>query len=89
MIQKIEPEHTFSYTWNPYAVDASKDYVTEEEPTLVVFTLEATKTGTRLKVVESGFDKIPAYRRAEAFRMNSGGWAAQLENIKRYVEPQA
>ena len=45
-VQKIEPEHLFSYTWHPYAKDAAKDY-SEEEPTLVVFTLEATNTGTR------------------------------------------
>ncbi len=87
-VRRIEPEHHFSYTWHPYAKDADKDY-SVEEPTLVEFTLEATKTGTRLKVVESGFDKVPAYRRDEAFRMNSGGWAAQLENIKRYVEQKA
>jgi uncharacterized protein YndB with AHSA1/START domain len=87
-VQKIEPERFFSYTWHPYANDADRDY-SVEEPTLVEFTLEATKTGTRLKVVESGFDKVPAYRRDEAFRMNSGGWAAQMENIKRYVEQKA
>jgi uncharacterized protein YndB with AHSA1/START domain len=88
-IQKMEPERLFAYTWHPYALDASKDYEKEEEPTLVEFTLEETKTGTRLKVVESGFDKVPAYRRDEAFRMNTGGWAAQMENIRRYVEQKA
>jgi hypothetical protein len=41
--------------------------------------------GTRLTVVESGFDRIPAARRAEAFRMNEGGWAEQLLNIERHV----
>lgn len=88
VVQKIEPERLFSYTWHPYAIDASKDY-SDETPTLVEFTLEATDTGTRLKVVESGFAKIPAHRRDEAFRMNSGGWAAQMENIARYVEQKA
>ena len=39
-----------------------------------------------LKVVESGFDKLPASRRAEAFRMNSGGWEGQMRNIAKYVE---
>ncbi len=39
----------------------------------------------RLRVVESGFDRIPLARRAEAFRMNDAGWAEQLENIARYV----
>jgi hypothetical protein len=36
--------------------------------------------------VESGFDRIPAARRAEAFRMNDGGWTAQVQNIARHVE---
>jgi uncharacterized protein YndB with AHSA1/START domain len=84
-IQKIEPERYFSYTWNPYAVEKDKDY-SDETPTLVEFTLEATPTGTQLKVVETGFSKLPAYRRDEAFRMNSGGWTFQAENIARYVE---
>jgi hypothetical protein len=35
--------------------------------------------------VESGFDKRPIARRAEAFRMNEGGWAEQIKNIERYV----
>jgi hypothetical protein len=41
--------------------------------------------GTQLRVVESGFEGIPLARRAEALRMNDDGWAAQLENIERYV----
>lgn len=41
--------------------------------------------GTRLTVTESGFDRIPVTRRAEAFRMNDQGWAGQLKNIERYV----
>jgi uncharacterized protein YndB with AHSA1/START domain len=88
VIQKIEPERLFSYTWHPAAVEKGKDY-SDETPTLVEFTLEPTPGGTRLKVVESGFSKIPAHRRDEAFRMNSGGWAFQMENIARYVEQKA
>ena len=45
-----------------------------------------TSAGTRLRVVESGFDKIPGNRRAEAFRMNDGGWSAQLDNIARHLD---
>ncbi|MGA8939335.1 MAG: SRPBCC family protein, partial [Acidobacteriaceae bacterium] len=83
-VQKIEPEHTFSFTWHPYAIDPAVDY-SAETPTLVEFTLEPISTGTRLTVTESGFDHIPAHRRAEAFRMNSNGWAAQITNIQTYV----
>lgn len=88
VVQKIEPERVFSYTWHPYAIDATKDY-SDEAPTLVEFTLEPTSSGTRLTVVESGFSKIPAARRDDAFRANTGGWAIQVENIARYVEQKA
>jgi len=84
VIQKIEPQHLFSFTWHPYAIDPSHDY-SGEPSTLVEFRLEAIATGTRLSVTESGFDKIPAHRRAEAFRMNDNGWSQQLENIKIHV----
>lgn len=84
VVQKMEPERYFSFTWHPYAVDPEQDY-SNEPPTLVEFTLEPTGTGTLLRVVESGFDKIPAKRRNEAFRMNEGGWSAQIENIARHV----
>jgi hypothetical protein len=53
--------------------------------TLVEFTLEDVPGGTRLTIVESGFDKIPLARRAEAFRMNEGGWTEQMQNIERHV----
>ena len=84
VVQKMEPERFFSFTWHPYAVDPKVDY-SKETPTLVEFTLEKTANGTLLKVVESGFDKIPADRRQEAFRMNDGGWAGQIKNIETYV----
>jgi len=84
-IGKIQPETHFSYRWHPYAVNPEIDY-TQEPPTEVVFTLRETEQGTLLRVVESGFDQVPAYRREEAFRMNSGGWEGQFENIQEYVE---
>jgi uncharacterized protein YndB with AHSA1/START domain len=85
VVQTMEPERLFSFTWHPYAVDPKTDY-SGEPPTLVEFTLEKIPTGTRLRVVESGFDKLPANRRDEAFRMNEGGWSAQTGNIARHVE---
>lgn len=87
-IQKMDPERYFSFTWRPYAVDSNRDY-SAETPTLVEFTLERTAKGTLLKTVESGFDKIPADRRAEAIRMNTGGWEEQMGNIARHVRQAA
>lgn len=84
VVQKMEPERLFSFTWHPYAVDPKQDY-SQEPPTLVEFRLEKTIDGTSLVVTESGFDKIPSGRRLEAFRMNDGGWAEQMKNIATYV----
>jgi uncharacterized protein YndB with AHSA1/START domain len=84
VVQKIEPERLFSFTWHPYAVNPKIDY-SIETPTLVEFRLEKTKNGTLLLLTESGFDKIPIDRRLEAFRMNDGGWTEQMKNIEKHV----
>jgi uncharacterized protein YndB with AHSA1/START domain len=84
-IERIEPERYFSFRWIPYGIDAEAD--TANEPTtLVEFRLEAVSEGTLLTIVESGFDRVPAHRRERAYRMNEGGWAAQAENIRKYVD---
>jgi uncharacterized protein YndB with AHSA1/START domain len=84
VVTVMEPERLFSFTWHPYAIDPKVDYSAEPQ-TLVEFRLEKTAQGTLLTVTESGFDKIPAGRRPEAFRMNENGWAQQMKNIERYV----
>lgn len=83
-VERVEPERVLAFRWHPYAVDPAVDY-SNEPTTLVVFELADAPGGTLLKLVESGFDAIPAARRAEAFRMNSGGWDAQMQNIARHV----
>ena len=83
-IERIDPMRYFAYRWHPYAVDPATDY-SAEPTTLVEFRLEETKDGTALTITESGFDRIPLARRAEAFRMNEGGWSEQAKNIERYV----
>ncbi len=83
-VETLEPETRFSFRWHPYAVEAGVDY-SSEPTTLVLFTLEEVVGGTMLTVVETGFDKIPAARRAKAFEMNTRGWAAQMENITRHL----
>jgi uncharacterized protein YndB with AHSA1/START domain len=83
-VERIEPERYFAYRWHPYAVDSKVDYTTEPM-TLVEFRLDEAEGGTLLTISESGFDRIPIARRAEAFRMNDGGWGMQIENIGRHV----
>jgi uncharacterized protein YndB with AHSA1/START domain len=83
-IQRVEPEHHLSWRWHPASIDPSFDY-SVEPTTLVVFELSEVASGTLLRVVESGFDQIPVARRAEAFRMNDGGWEHQMANIEKHV----
>ena len=84
LIERLEPEHTLSWRWHPAAIDPAVDY-SQEPTTLVVFELTEVEGGTLLKVVESGFDNLPPSRRLDAFRMNSGGWDQQLNNIEKNV----
>jgi uncharacterized protein YndB with AHSA1/START domain len=84
VVQKMEPEKLFSFTWHPYALDRERDY-SKETPTLVEFRLDKTSTGTLLTVTESGFDKVPADRRDQAYRSNDKGWTIQMTNIEAYV----
>lgn len=83
-IEAMKPESFFSFRWHPYAIEAGVDY-SAEPTTLVAFTLEEVAGGTRLTIIESGFDAIPESRRAKAFSMNERGWTGQIENIRKYL----
>lgn len=82
---RMDKPRLFSFTWHPYAVDPAVDY-SKEAPTLVDFRLEPTSTGTRLSILETGFNTLPDHRRADAFRMNDSGWTQQTQNIRAHVE---
>jgi uncharacterized protein YndB with AHSA1/START domain len=84
VVERIEPETLFAYRWHPNAHDPNIDY-SAEPMTLVEMRLDEVPGGTRLSIVESGFDGIPIARRAEALRNNTGGWATQAERIAKYV----
>lgn len=83
VIDRIEPMHRFSFRWHPYAVDDG-DY-SNEPMTLVTFELADADGGILLTVTESGFEGIPAHRRAEALKSNEGGWEAQTHLIEKYL----
>ena len=83
-IERMEPGRSFSFRWHPYAVDPGVDY-SGEPTTRVVFELEDAPNGTLLTVVETGFDGIPAARRAEAYEMHEQGWAGQMKSISVYL----
>lgn len=83
-VETVEPEGYFSYRWHPYPMDPAIDY--QAEPTtLVEFRLEETAGGTAITITESGFDRLPASRRAEAFRKNEAGWTGQSRKLASHV----
>lgn len=84
VVQKMEPERLFSFTWKPSATDPEKDH-SKEPSTLVEFRLKPKGERTVLTLTESGFLQIPADHRDEAFRRNEGGWTEQMKNIERHV----
>jgi uncharacterized protein YndB with AHSA1/START domain len=86
-IETVDPERFFSFRWHPFAIETGIDY-SAEPTTLVSFTLEEQGKGTRLTIIESGFDAIPESRRAKAFSMNSNGWNGQAENIRKFLAAQ-
>ena len=83
-IVAIEPQRRLAFRWHPYAVDEGVDY-SQEPTTLVEFTLTETDGGVLLRIVESGFDQIPAERRVSAFEANSQGWAKQTGLVRKYL----
>lgn len=83
VVERVEPMRLLSFRWHPYWTEAEGG---EEPPmTLVRFELEPVEEGTRLTLTESGFDALPADRRAEAYANNEGGWEHQGRLIAKYL----
>jgi hypothetical protein len=87
-IERMEPEQVFAWRWHPGAVEPGED-LSAEPMTLVVFELQDIPEGTLLKVVETGFDRIPLARRAKAFGDNEEGWAAEMTAIEEHLRKAA
>jgi uncharacterized protein YndB with AHSA1/START domain len=83
-VERIEPMRLFSFRWHPYAVEPGTDYASEPM-TLVEFELEEAAAGTHLTITESGFERVPLARRAEAFASNEQGWQEQSKLIAKYL----
>ncbi len=84
-IQTFIPERELSWLWHPGSTDPTYD-IANEPPTTVTFTLADDGSGTKVTVVETGFDALPPGRREQAFRGNEGGWDWQVGSITKYVD---
>jgi uncharacterized protein YndB with AHSA1/START domain len=85
VVAQVEPERRLSFRWHPGAVDPAIDYASEPM-TLVEFVLEEIPQGTRVTVIESGFDAIPLTRRAQVFDGNKDGWAIMIGVLAKHLD---
>ena len=79
-IVREDAPNVFAFRW-----DANDPGIGD---TLVEFTFTPEGSGTRLKVVESGWDELrtSAERQAELREGNTGGWKAELGDLERYAQ---
>src|SRR5690242_8695044 len=69
-VERVEEPAVFGFTWR-------LPNLAEHDPrrTYVEFTLEATGSGTTLRVVESGFAQLPDESRHTTYDSHVEGWA--------------
>ena len=87
-IERVEPEHRFSFRWHPGLPDPASDR-TAEPTTLVEFTIDEAPDGIRLTVTETGFDRLPDARRAAAFSSNEQGWGIVVGLAAKHLAAHA
>ncbi|MGW0161713.1 SRPBCC domain-containing protein [Mycobacterium sp. NPDC003323] len=83
VVEQVEAPALLVYRW---ARDSDTDPV-RGNSTVVRFELNAIDIGTRLSVLENGFEELkdPATAHAE----NSGGWKAELDDLVHFLEGSA
>jgi uncharacterized protein YndB with AHSA1/START domain len=82
-VERVEPLRVFAYRWARSA-DAP---VSDDNSTLVEFTLSPEGAQTRLRVVESGFRALAlsAEEQAKHAEGNTRGWKAELDELVAYA----
>jgi uncharacterized protein YndB with AHSA1/START domain len=85
-IEAVEPPRFFSFRW----IRGTDPELRDGNSTLVEFSLSAEGDGTRLRVVESGFQQLDALvvdpeQDAEGHRR---GWELELGELDEYVRRQ-
>ncbi len=85
-IERVDPPHFFSFRWNH--PDGEEPAVTNAP--LVEFSLEARGTSTRLRLVESGIERLARSdgERETYFTEHSRGWARIVERLRDYAPTQ-
>jgi uncharacterized protein YndB with AHSA1/START domain len=84
-VEVVEPPRRFAYRWQ-HAGDPAAE-LTSANSTLVDFTLTPEGEGTRVAVVESGFQALEtgAAERAELVASHTGGWTSELADLAAHA----
>ena len=87
-VEALDAPHLVSYRWgNDDALGHLPDAVDDDTSTVFTFTLEPVSDGTRLTVVETGFDRTsdPAANMAS----HGEGWVSELDKLVAMLEGDA
>jgi uncharacterized protein YndB with AHSA1/START domain len=86
-VERVEPPHVFAFSWVPGAAKSGSQEVVEGNSTLVEFRLSAEGESTRLRVVESGFQRLDGSEEANArvAEEHLDGWSRELADLLEYV----
>lgn len=85
-VERLEPPHFFSFRWNyPDGEDP-----TEANAPLVEFSLEARGDMTRLRLVESGIEKLARSDEDKEtyFTGHTDGWLRIIDQLRDYARTQ-
>ena len=84
-VERLEPPHFFSFRWVVPRVPGVDP--TEDNATLVEFSLDAEGDSTRLTVVESGFPALagPDEEKQGHADSHRRGWKIELGHLAEYV----
>lgn len=79
-VERIEEPTVFGFTWR-------LPDLPDEDPrrTYVEFTLAPIGTGTRLRLVETGFAQLPDESRRTTYDSHAEGWTSELAELADYL----
>ena len=86
-VERVEPPHYLSFRW----VVRDEPQLTDDNATLVEFSLRAERDATRLTVVETGFQDLarPDDEKQRHLDSHRRGWELELGELDEYVRGRA
>lgn len=85
-VEAVEPPRLFVFRWAPFKDPGGED-ATGGNSTRVEFTLSQEGDGTRLRVIESGFESLATSeeQRRTNLEGNTEGWRLELGELQEYA----